>query len=75
MTKKVTRFVIATHTQSGEPMVEVWRDDVFVAGIYAHEEGVQLVSKYFDGVEHKPDYPPGLVLKLTNELTTENPKP
>ncbi len=61
------KFKLATHTQSGRPMVEVFRDDIFIAGIYGHEEGIQLVSKYFDGVEHKPDYPPSVVIKLAKK--------
>ena len=57
-------FKLSTHSITGKPMVEVWRDDTFVASIYEHEEGIQLVSKYFDGVEHNPDYPPSVVIKL-----------
>lgn len=66
--KEVIKFRLATHTETGEPMVEVWRDDIFVAGIYGHEKGVRLVSKYFDGVEHEPNYPPGVVLKLSGDV-------
>ncbi len=38
------KFKLATHVATGKPMVEVWRDDKFVASIYGHEEGVRLVS-------------------------------
>ncbi len=60
-------FKLVTHLQSGRPMVEVFRDDIFIAGIYGHEEGIHLVSKYFDGVEHNPDYPPSVVIKLAEK--------
>lgn len=62
------KFRLAPHAETGQPMVEVWRDDIFVAGIYGHKEGVRLVSKYLDGVEHEPDYPPGVVLKLSEDV-------
>jgi len=58
------RFRLSTHTETGQPMVEVWRDDTFVAGIYGHEEGVRLVSKYFDGVVYDPGCPSAVVIKL-----------
>ena len=61
------KFKLATHTQSGRTMVEVFRDDTFVAGIYGHEKGIQLVSKYFDGVERNPGYPPSVVIKLAEK--------
>ncbi len=59
------KFVLSTHSISGEPMVEVWRDDTFVASIYGHEEGVRIVSKYLDGVEHEVGMPPAIVIKLS----------
>lgn len=61
------KFRLSTHTLTSKPMVEVWRDDIFVASIYGHEEGVRLVSKYFDGVEVEHDYPPGVILKLSEQ--------
>ena len=61
------KFRLSTHSISGEPMVEVWRDDTFVASIYGHEEGVRLVSKYFDGVAYDPGCPPvAIVIKLSD---------
>jgi len=59
-------FRLSTHGTTNEPMVEVWRDDTFVASIYGHEEGVRLVSKYFDGVEYDTDSPPAVVIKLSD---------
>lgn len=35
----------------GKMMVEVWRDGVFVAGIYPHEDGIRIVSKYMSEVK------------------------
>jgi len=62
------KFRLSTHDITGEPMVEVWRDDTFVASIYGHEEGVRLVSKYFDGVAYDPGSPPpAVVIKLADE--------
>ena len=58
------KFRLSVHGITGKPMVEVWRDDTFVAGIYEHEEGVRLVSKYFDGVAYEPSSPPAVVIKL-----------
>ena len=57
--------ILSTHGTTSEPMVEVWRDDTFVASIYGHEEGVRL-SKYFDGVVYDPDSPPAVVIKLSD---------
>ncbi len=46
-------------------MVEFWRDGVFVAGVYPHEDGIRVVSKYMDRVEHEPGYPPAAVVHLS----------
>jgi len=59
------KFRISTHSETDEPMVEVWRDDKFIAGIYGHKEGVRLVNKYLDGVEHEASMPPSVVIKFT----------
>jgi len=48
-------------------MVELWRGGVFVAGIYPHEDGLRIVSKYMDGVEHELGYPPSVVMHLSKE--------
>jgi len=60
------KFRLSTHSVTDEPMVEVWRDDTFVASIYGHEGGVQLVSKYYDGVAYVPGSPPAVVIKLSD---------
>jgi len=58
-------FRIATHTLTGKPMVEVWKTGEFIASIYAHEDGLRIVSKYLDGVEHEVAMPPSIVVKFT----------
>ena len=58
-------FRITTHMVTGKPMVEVWRDGEFIASIYDHEDGMRIVSKYLDGVEHEVDMPPSIVIKFS----------
>ena len=58
-------FRITTHTITGKPMVEVWREEEFIAGIYVHEDGIRIVSKYFDGVEGEAGMPPSVVIKFS----------
>ena len=55
-------------------MIEVWRDCEFVAGIYPHQDGIRIVSKYMDGVEEEPVMPaqvrlPVVVIKLAEVPT------
>ena len=61
-----TEFRVATHTETGKPMIEAWKDGVFIAGIYGHDGGIRIVSKYLDGVEHEPVYPPAVVIKFSD---------
>ena len=56
---------MTTHTMTGEPMVEVWRDGEFIAGIYVHKGGMLIVSKYLEGVEHEADVPPSILIKFS----------
>jgi len=63
--KKVIEFRLATHTLSDEPMVEVWRDDTFVASIYGHHEGVLLLSKFLDGFTYEAGRPTAVIIKLS----------
>ena len=58
-------FRIATHTVTGKPMVEVCQSGEFIASIYAHEDGMRIVSKYLDGVQHEVTTPPSIVVKFT----------
>ena len=57
-------FRIKIDPVTGKPMVEVWREEEFTAGIYVHEDGLRIVSNYLDGVEHETDMPPSIVIKL-----------
>ncbi|GAI36491.1 unnamed protein product [marine sediment metagenome] len=49
----------------GSQMVEVWRDGVFMAGIYPQEDGLRIESKYMDGVKQETGYPPAVVVCLS----------
>jgi len=58
-------FRIAPHEQiPGQTMVEVWRRGVFIAGIYPHEDGLRVVSKYMSGVIEEGSHPQAAVIKL-----------
>ena len=48
----------------GNQMVELWRDGKFVAGIYPHQDGIRIVSKYLAGVSEDPSFPPAAIIKL-----------
>ena len=61
---RVMEFRINTDPVTRKPMVEVWREEEFIAGIYVHEDGMRIVSNYLDGVEHETDRPPSIVIKL-----------
>lgn len=62
---KNTEFAVKPHgTLPGNQMVELRQGKVFVASIYPHEDGILIVSKYIDGVEHEPGYPPAVVVHL-----------
>ena len=58
-------FRLGKHTMTGEDMVEVFRDGEFVAAIYEHKEGLNIVSKHLDGVQHESTEPPSVVVKFT----------
>jgi len=57
-------FNISTDSATGNPMVEVWRDGEFIADIYGHQDGIRVVSKYLDGVQHEAGSPPALVIRF-----------
>ena len=63
-------FRIGTHTETGMPMVEAWKDGHFVAGIYGQADEIRVVSKYLDGVNLEACYPPDVVIKLSSEPKT-----
>ena len=59
------RFKICPHDQlPSKMMVEYWRGNKFIAGIYPHQDGIRIVSKYLVGVSEDPSYPPAAVIKL-----------
>ena len=60
-------FRVSEHTMTHKSMVEVFEDGEFIAGIYGHDGGIRIVSKYLDGVDHEPCFPPAVVVKLSNK--------
>jgi len=62
----VMEFRTITGTVTGKPTVavEVWHDGKFIASIYAQEDGLRIVSKYLDGVEHEAGTP-SIVIKFS----------
>ena len=60
------RFRVCPHNLlPGKMMVEYWRGKEFVACIYPHEDGIRIVSKYLDGVEHEAGNPPAMIIRFT----------
>ncbi len=58
-------FKVCPHGQlPDKEMVEYWQDGVFIAGIYPHEDGIRVVSKYMKDVSKDPTFPPAAVIKL-----------
>lgn len=59
------RFKVCPHDQLPDKlMVEYWRRGKFVAGIYPHQDGIRIVSKFITGVSEDPSYPQTVVIKL-----------
>ena len=56
------KLVTKPHKLTGGQMTEVFSDDVFVAGIYPHEDGIRIVSKYLGTVRRDDEYPPAVVV-------------
>ncbi len=55
-------FRVVPHSMlPGKQAVECWHDGKFVAGIYPHQDGIRIVSKYITDVskEEKPAYAGG----------------
>jgi len=48
----------------GKKMVEYRRRGKFVAGIYPHQDGIRIVSKFITGVSQDRSYPQDVVIKL-----------
>ncbi|MBA7468393.1 hypothetical protein ES707_03641 [subsurface metagenome] len=53
-------------TSPGVQMIECWRDEKFVAGIYPHQDGLRIVSKFMTEVSKDPTVVgvPSAVIKL-----------
>ncbi len=58
-------FKTTEHMVTGGPCAEIWDGDTFVAGIYLHDDGVRVVSKYMDGVKVDNGYPPAATVILS----------
>ena len=41
-------------SKTGKPMIEVWDEDVFICGIYTHEDHIKIISKYLKDVMEVP---------------------
>jgi len=55
----------------GQQMIECWRDGKFVAGIYPHQDGIRIASKYMtdlvkeeEPVYHAGQWTPSAIVKL-----------
>lgn len=58
-------FKVKPHGElPGKQMIEYWRGGVFVAGIYPHEDGIRVVSKFLGDVKLDPSFPPAAVIML-----------
>ncbi len=72
-------FKVVSHSiLPGGQMIECWRDGVFVAGVYPHEDGIRIVSKYMTEVtkKNKPamargDWLPSAIIKLGKKPVKE----
>lgn len=58
----------------GNQMAEVWRDGEFVAGVYPHQDGIRVVSKYMTATQEEPVMVagirlPAVVIKLAKKPT------
>jgi len=51
--------------RDNEPVVLILRDDNLLAVVHRHEEGLRLVSEYYDGVESEPGVPPSVIIKFS----------
>jgi len=60
------QFKVHPHSiMPGNEVVECWRDSIFVAGIYPHEDGIRVISKYMTDVYKEEEAtPPAAIIKL-----------
>ena len=54
--------------RDNESIVLILRDDKLIATINRHEEGVRLVSEYYDGVQSELGLPPSVIIKFSEGL-------
>jgi len=67
-----TEFRVWPHgTLPSRQMIEFWRDGQFIAGIYPHQDGIRVVSKYMTGVSKEAVLPPVAVIFLGKEPVGE----
>ena len=65
-------FRVVPHSMLlGKQMVEFWRDGQFVAGIYPHQDGIKVVSKYITSVSEEAGLPPAAIILLGKEPVGE----
>jgi len=50
--------------RDNESVVLILRDEKLIAVIHGHEEGVRLVSEYYDGVQSESGVPLSVIIKL-----------
>jgi len=61
-------FRVVPHSKvPGSQAIECWRDGVFVAGFYPHQDGIRIVSKFMTDVTKEAHYPPSIIIKLGQE--------
>ena len=61
-------FRVVPHSMLlGKQMIEFWKDGQFVAGIYPHQDGIRVVSKYMTGVSEEAGSPPAAIILLGKE--------
>jgi len=66
------RFRLCPHDLlPGKTMIEYWRGGKFIAGIYPHQDGIRVVSKFLTGANmeeepamHQGQWLPAAVIKL-----------
>ena len=53
----------------GSQAVECWRDGQFVAGIYPHQDGIRVVSKFMTAVSKESHQPASVIIKLRDNIS------
>ena len=70
-------FKVVDHSElPGRKIVECWRDGVFVATIYPHQDGLHIASKYMTALVQEGHFyydPPRIIsaiVKLAQEVVS-----